>query len=365
MRSCAPQTSPCVRSEQKVQEFERKIADLEYQMELLKRQIQNGTVPIVKTMKLLVFNPDGNILTVEISPSELVTGSVITRISRLPESKPGEIRMAAVDPQEEILFMFNSGRITTLPAAELPSVHGIDLDWQDAFSIEMRSGETMITTMPITRSPLVEQCIRISRRSAVKIFSREYFQTFIANHNIGKGTKSSADQAFNLTLCNKKDILVMLTREGFISALRADRLSVTAEEIIRLGMNDYLVASFILGVGQSLVIASQDGSLYVQKPTWLTLKSAAGGKRRLLLSKGRAGSIQVIGGAGASDQDWGFLLSANGEIRVHRTEDIPSTGSASRKGETDVLDKPEALAFTSTDLFSQGDKDRKRNNLHI
>jgi DNA gyrase/topoisomerase IV subunit A len=344
-----------LRSGQKVQEFERKIADLEYQVELLKRQVQNGTLPNVKNMQLLVFNPDGKILCMEISPSELVTDRAIALIGSLPESKPGEIRMAAVDSQDELLFMFSSGRIATQPAAELPAVQGINLDWQEAASIEMRSGETLITTIPITRAPLVEQCIQISRRSTAKSFSRKYFQAFIANHNIGKGTKSDADQAFHLTLCNKSDILVMLTREGYISALRADRLSVTAEEIIKLGMNDYLVASFIIGADQSLVIASQDGCLYVQKPTWLTPESATGGKRRLLLSKGRAGSVQVIGGTSANDQDWGFLLSANGEIRAHRIADIPSPGSSARKGKGEIQGRIEALAFTSTDLFSQQD----------
>ncbi|MCJ7623716.1 MAG: hypothetical protein MUO76_09455 [Anaerolineaceae bacterium] len=345
-----------LRSGHKVQEFERKIADLEYQVELLKRQIQNGTLPNLKTMHLLVYNPDGKILSLEISPAELVTDSVIARIDRLPESKPGEIQMLAVDPKDELLFMFSSGRTTTLPVADLPSVYGINIDWQDATSIEIRSGETMITVIPITRVSLMEQCIQISRRSAAKSFSQGYFKSFIANHNIGIGTKSSADQAFCLALCNKKDILVMLTREGFISALRVDQLSVTAEEIIKLGMNDYLVAAFILGENQSLVIASQDGNLYLQEPTWLTPENATGGKRRLLLSKGKAGGVQVIGGSATNDQDWGFLLNTNGEIRIQRISDIPFPGSSSQKGKAGLKDKLEALAFTSTDILSHQDK---------
>ena len=65
-----------LRSGRKVEEYESRITNLEYQLDLLKRQF-GGQLPAnaqpVETSSLLVYTPQGQVLRVELDPAELVS----------------------------------------------------------------------------------------------------------------------------------------------------------------------------------------------------------------------------------------------------------------------------------------------------
>jgi DNA gyrase/topoisomerase IV subunit A len=346
-----------LRSGQKIQEFERKISELEYQIELLKRGGPEGGLPTQTSAYLLVYNAQGQVLSLELLSTDLQAGNPIARLLDLPEQAAEDIQLSVVEPQDELLFLFDSGRALTMPARELPILRQVASKWEQAYTLEMRSGEQLVCMLPITSAPLKAMAVQVSRRGFARSFSRDYFQSFLSNHNFGRGVKAQSDQVFNMALCDPQDIYILVSRQGYLSALLASNLSVTLDETIKLGIKDFLVSSFVfpadqLGEGLMVVVTSE-GRIYAQKTSWLSADSADGTKRRLILSKEKAGSLQVVAAAPAFSGDWGMLLDASGEIHaLHITTGL--------KGET-VRDTAHAtqspmarpLAFATTSLLRQ------------
>jgi DNA gyrase/topoisomerase IV subunit A len=344
-----------LRSGQKIQEFERKISELEYQIELLKRGVPDGNFPIQTSAHLLVYNTKGAVLSIELLPTDVQASNPILRLNSLPEQAAEDIQLLVVEPQDELLFLFDSGRALTMPAYDLPTFHQVATHWEQAYSLEMRSGEQLVCMLPITNAPLKAMAIQISRRGFARSFSREYFQSFLSNHNFGRGVKTQSDQVFNMSLCEPQDICLLVSRQGYLSALLASSLSVTLEENIKLGIKDYLVSSFVIPAEQAgegfMVVVTSEGRIYSQKTSWLSSDSADGTKRRLILSKEKAGTLQVVAAAPAQQGDWGLLLDANGEIyAVQITANLKGeTVKATPHPSQSPLTKP--LAFTTTSLL--------------
>ena len=70
--------------------------------------------------------------------------------------------------QEELLFIFDSGRTVTHPVTQLPISSADNLDWEQAFFEEPRIREELAAIQPIAKMPLYEMCIQASRRGYVK-----------------------------------------------------------------------------------------------------------------------------------------------------------------------------------------------------
>ena len=332
----------------KIQEYERRISDLEYQLELLKRQVQNGGEIKYQTASLLLYTTRGQVLIREVHVADLISGEQLALVKAEISFDPDDIRLLVVEPSEEILFVFDSGRVQSLPAAKLPLVSTSELNSENIYQADLRSGEKLIALVPVSQVPLVDFCVQISRRGLGKSFSAEYFQTFVSNRNIGTGVRSKSDRNFNLSLCNKDDIYMVVSSAGFLAAFTMDQFSVTACQMLKLGMHDFLVSSFIIREGQSLAVVTQNGDVFVQSADWVSPESATGSKRRLLLSKSKAGSVQVISAEAVKSGGWGFILYEDGSIRILQLdEDLKLFREKSKKDQQ----APRAVAFTATELF--------------
>jgi DNA gyrase/topoisomerase IV subunit A len=290
----------------------------------------------------------GRVLAREVHAADLVSGEILAAIKAEMSFDPEELRLLVVDPSEEILFVFDTGKVLSLSAEKIPLVSSSELNQENVYQVELRSGERLIALVPVSQVPLVDYSVQISRRGLAKSITADYFQMFVTNRNIGTGVKSKSDRNFNLTLCNQDDIYVVVSSEGFLAAFSMDQFSVSAREVIKLGMNDFLVSSFIMREEQSLAVVTRAGDVFMQSANWLSAENATGSKRRLLLSKSKAGGMQVISAEAVKPGGWGFILYEDGNIRVLQLdEDMKLLRDKSKKEQA----APQAVAFTATELF--------------
>src|SRR5215208_8058246 len=102
----------------RVEDYQKRIAHLEYQLDLLKRRFGAGEsllaeLPIssvpVSTTSLLMYNSYGRVLRMEIDPNTQALGHVVDEALATSEQP----RLLAVPSNEEVLLLFTSGRVST------------------------------------------------------------------------------------------------------------------------------------------------------------------------------------------------------------------------------------------------------------
>jgi DNA gyrase/topoisomerase IV subunit A len=321
----------------KVEEYENRITTLEYQLELLKRQLGGEIIlpseppvvkPIQEMINLLVYTPLGQVLRVEINPAELASGQTIATVTgeSLLESLLPDLLVTT--SQEELLFLFDSGRTVSMPVAQLPVQDTGNLDWQNAFIQEPRIKEQLTTIQTVGRMSLYELCLHASRRGYVKKTKTSYLASHITENYIGTGVKLPADKTCSLTFAGKEDIFVLVSREGYIFSMQADHLPVAIEEVIHLGISDHIVAAFVAGQKPSLVFITQNGKAVHRGIDWLEPASSFKTKGQPLLSKERReAGVRIVGAAAVDEIDWGILLYSDGVLKAHRLDELLAAGS--------------------------------------
>ncbi len=332
-----------LRTDKKILEYERRISDLEYQIELLKRQVQGEIKLVTNQAYLLVYDTEGHLLMREFSPQDLASGGGIAAIQQFEAPHSDDINMLAVEPHDELMFVLDSGRISTQMASDLP-LTGEETTWQNAYTLDMRSGERLVTIVPITRSPFIHSAVQVSRKGTARSIAKDTFQSFLTNHQVGKGVRSPADALLGLTLCSIDEVFVVVSRAGFTSAFLPQRLSITLEELIKLDMKDYLVSAFTIRTDQKLVIGLENGELYFQTNPWQDTQNADGSKRRLLFGSSRTGGAKIVAAASAVDGSWAFQLDQQGSITA-RLIDVDADGKK-EKSQKSITPANQMIAFT-------------------
>jgi DNA gyrase/topoisomerase IV subunit A len=339
-------------SGRKVEEYESRIANLEYQLELLKRQLGGEVIlptelPAIKAnlemINLLVYNPLGQVLRVELNSTSLTSGQAVARI--VSETPLGDIQpnVLVTNSQEELLFLFDTGRTVALPVTNLPAFSEQNLNWQQAFIQEPRIKEELAAIHPIAKMSLYEACLQISRRGFVKKIKTSFLASHITEKYIGTGVKYPADKTCGLTFANKDDLFVMVSQEGYIFSMQVDHLPVAIEEVIHLGITDHIVAGFITGQKSSLIFITQNGKAVHRDINWLGPASSFKTKGQPLLSKERReAGTRIIGAAPVDEADWGMFLYTDGSLTTHRLSELLATGSVPSMGQTNSI-----LSFTS------------------
>jgi DNA gyrase/topoisomerase IV subunit A len=224
-----------LRTGQRAEEYESRIANLEYQLELLKRQVgSEGLASItssisVETMVGIAYTIHGYVFRLSFSLTELTSGTKLPhRLPRVDEGEPAP-RLFATTPKEELLFVFDSGRTVTLPVDQIEECGQDAADWKTATLIEPRGGEELAAVLPVARMTLFDTCAQTSRRGYARKLLRTTFETHIAKNFIGTGVKQKPDRTGGLVLCGKDDQLVMVSQEGFLVGMDVNGLPFTAE----------------------------------------------------------------------------------------------------------------------------------------
>src|SRR5512139_1062345 len=111
----------------RVEEYQKRIAHLEYQLDLLKRRFGAdesllAELPVnpaeVSTLSLLVYNTYGRVFRIEVEAKVQSLGHIVDE--RLTNSE--QPRLLVVPSNEEVLLLFTSGRVSTQTVSSIPTV---------------------------------------------------------------------------------------------------------------------------------------------------------------------------------------------------------------------------------------------------
>ena len=324
----------------RVEEYQKRIAHLEYQLDLLKRRfgadeslLAELPSPSVEasTLSLLVYNSYGRILRLELTADMQDLGRIVEETLQSSEQP----RILVVPSNEEILLLFTSGRVSTCAVNNMATVGcGENWTWEKAaLPDEPRAGEFLVCTMPISRLPLSEFFLQVSRRGCVKKTMTSMAQSILGNHYLGKGALQKSDQAFDVMLCQKKDTFAFVTFEGKLLGLDVNDLPYSSEERIKLTASDYVIASFVPHSQESMLFVTQTGKVIRRDRDSLELSKSPLAKGQALIPPSRLEQgVRFIGAASVRDADQIAVLDAKGNLRVHQADALAGSGSIEAEG---------------------------------
>jgi len=324
----------------RVEEYQKQIAHLEYQLDLLKRRFGTNDISLVEiapdvaetpTLNLLAYNANGRIIRVEINSDVHSLGRITDEI--INDHEPP--RLLGIPSNEEVLLLFTSGRVSTYA---VNTIHSLDVgsawSWeQAALPDEPRAGELLACIVPLSHLPLSDFFLQVSRRGCVKKTMTSMAQSILANHYLGRSALQKSDQPFDLTLCQKKERFAFVTHEGHLLGLEVDGLSYSAEERIHITATDYVVASFITRPDESLLFVTQTGKVIHRENDSLELSKSSLAKGQALISPTRLEQgIRFVGAASVQDANKIAVLDAEGNLSVHLAEAVTGAGSIEAGG---------------------------------
>ncbi len=244
-------------------------------------------------------------------------------------------RLLAVSSNEEVLLLFTSGRVSTCAVSSIEAVEiGGEWKWDSAaLPDEPKAGEFLACIMPISRLPLSEFFMQVSRRGCVKKTMTSMAQSILGNHYLGTGSIQKSDQPFDVTLCAKKDLFAFVTFEGRLIGLDVNELSYSAEDRIKLTNSDYVIASFVPRPEESMLFLTQTGKVIHREQDSIELSKSPLAKGQALISPARLEQgIRFIGAASVRDKDRIAVLDSKGNLKVHLVESITGSGSIEADG---------------------------------
>ena len=332
-------------SGKRVEEYERRIAYLEYQLNLLKRQLggepgeaaapQAARQAGPEAVSLLGYDQRGRIYRWEHSLAELVSGAELGRLAGelVPGGSP--VRLLVAPSSDELLFVFTSGRVAALPAAEIPLHPGASQAGPAApIPVEPHAGETLACLVSIARLPLAQFFVQVSRKGYLKKINIAMAQSILSNHYLGAGIKAAPDQAFELVLAGSADRLALVSQEGYLLGVAVKDLPFAVEEVMRLGASDHLVAALLLPPAATLLVMTQTGKVIQLAAESVETAASFRLKGQPVFSPARrAQGVRVVGAAALSEADWGVALHQDGQLSLHRASELSGAGSLPVRGE--------------------------------
>ena len=324
----------------RVEEYQKRIAHLEYQLDLLKRRFSLGDNTLlesaaesaeISTLNLLIYNSYGRILRVEIDSDTRAPGRITDQLTNDREPP----RILGLPSNEEVLLLFTSGRVSTHKVSEIPSVDiGGSWSWEGAaLPNEPRAGEWLACIMPFANLPLADFFLQVSRRGCVKKTMTSMAQSVLSNYYLGKGTLQKSDQSLDVILCQKKDRFAFVTYEGRFLGLDVDELSYSAEERIRLPATDFVVASLMAYPDETMLFITQNGKVIQRESNSLELSKSSLAKGQSLISASRLEQgVRFIGAASVKGKDRVVVMDAKGNLNVHSAGSMAGAGSFEADG---------------------------------
>ena len=329
----------------KIEEYESRIANLEYQLEILRRQIgsgevitasTDGTASAASTASVLIYNGFGQVLRVEVDNPGTVEPQLLAKFV-------GEIsveglipRLLATSTQEELLLVFNSGRAVAAPVTAIPAASKGALSWGDAFLQEPRGSEELATILSMAKMTLADLCIQTSRRGFVKKMSEAFFESCVTSSFVGTGTKQKKDKTCSLIFTGKNDLYVLVSKEGRAFSMEANKLPITIEPVFLISATDHIVNTFMVKRKPYLLFVTNHGKAVYRDIQWLEQANTFRTQGQLLFSKNRRDTgTWIVGAAAVDEKDWGLALTADGKLELHRVSDLFETGSL---GSSEIVD---------------------------
>jgi DNA gyrase/topoisomerase IV subunit A len=316
----------------RVEQYRKRIIALEYQLDLLKRRFglnQAGLAalaaePAAVPLSLLVYNPLGRILRVEPISETGAHGHLSGELSAGGEAP----RLLALPANEELLLLFSSGRVSTCAVEHIPARPAGDWDLaQAALPDEPHAGEHLACVMPLASLALADFFLQTSRRGCVKKTMSSMAETIFENHYLGRGAIQRMDQPLDVTLCQKKELFVLVTQMGRLIGLDVDDLPYSVEEWIKLEAHDHVVAGFIIRAEELLLCLTQTGKVISRNAGFIEpVKSSASRGQALIPPARLEQGARFIGAAAVRETDRVALLDAAGDLSLHAQGELTGAG---------------------------------------
>jgi DNA gyrase/topoisomerase IV subunit A len=326
----------------RVEEYQKRIAHLEYQLDLLKRRFGSEGMDLAElpaqsaapsTLSLLVYNTYGRILRIEFTSNLQTLGRIADETLQNSEQPC----LLVVPSNEEVMLLFTSGRVSTCAVEDISTVEiGGEWMWANAaLPDEPRAGEWLACVMPISELPLSEFFLQVSRRGCIKKTMTSMAQSILGNHYLGRGTLQKSDQPFDVRLCLKKDLFAFVTFEGKLLGLGVNDLPYSAEDRIKLTASDYVIASFVPHTEESMLFFTQTGKVIHREQASLELSRSPLAKGQALISPARLEQgVRFVGAASVRDADRIAVLDTKGNLKIHLAETVTGSGSIEADGLT-------------------------------
>ncbi|MBC8508079.1 MAG: hypothetical protein ISR58_05355 [Anaerolineales bacterium] len=348
-----------LRTDKRVDDYERQIAHLQYQLDLIKRQYGGqfpqaeqletaDEVEEIEMMSMLIYTGDGRIGRIELDLTDIEDGVTIGELRGLPGPDAAP-RLLAIPTNEELLFLFASGRIATCSVAGLP-IQTIStdepFDWDTApIPNSPQAGDSLVCLAPISRLALSDYFVQTSQRGFIKKIRMALASSIMENHYIGTGAKIDHDGPFALTLSGKDENFVLVTRDGYLRYTPVEVSPHTIVEAMRLKPTDRMTSAFTMPPDKTLLVMTQLGKAIQHTGDSLELVTDLGRVGVALYSKTRRDAgVRVVGAAAVAESDWGLALHSNGWVSLHSVSQILANGT--------VPVEWELSAFT---VFSSGE----------
>jgi DNA gyrase/topoisomerase IV subunit A len=321
----------------RVEEYQKRIAALEYQLELLKRRFGAPGIAIPSSQpeagpqafSLLAWHANGRIIRIQVASQRSYQFKSLGKFAG-DVYPPGELpRLLVVPAGEELLLLFKSGRVSTCQVEQIAtSPAGEPFHWEQAsLPDEPHGGELLVALMPLTLLPLSDFFIQVSRRGCVKKTMTTLADTVLSNHHLGQGTLQKADQPCEAFLCRKKNRLTLVTFEGRLLGLDVDNLTYSVEERLRLEPHDHVVAAFGIEPDQSLLCLTQNGKVIHRDGDMIELAKSANTRGQALIPLTRLeGGTRFIGAAALRESDGLVVLDGGGGLTMYSCRDLVGLG---------------------------------------
>ena len=335
-----------LRTEKRVEEYEQRITNLEYQLNILRRQV-GGELPAGMladapalagqgALSFILYDARGRLLRVGLNAAALSEGGELARLKAPFAAGSDAPRLLAVPTSEELLFVFSSGRIASMPVTQIPAAEKPDWEQADAPQ-EPRGGETLACVAPFSRLAMADMILQASRRGFVKKLMTSLASSVMNKHYIGTGATIQGDRTHTLALAGKDDRLVLVSREGFLLALDVHDLPFSVEEAFKLGPTDLLAAGFVSGPGRAIVVMTQLGKVIHWSEDRLEVVHAMKSRGQALFSaQRREKGTRVVGAAAVRPEDWSAALHSDGRLTAHMVQGLVDSGAIAVEG--DLLD---------------------------
>jgi hypothetical protein len=323
----------------RVEEYTRRIAHLERQLELLKRRfgpdgvlaadaLELSTVP--QMISLVLYQARGKLVRIEPGLPDLSSKTSLGQITG--DVFPwGEFpRLLAVPSPEELLMVFTSGRVSSCAVAQVPALENEGIWSWDQASLpdEPHGGELLAALVPFTSLPLADFFIQVSRRGCVKKTMTSLAENIMTNHYLGRGTLQKADRPFETILCRKNARLVLVTYEGRLLSLDVDDLTFSTEERIRLQPHDHVIAAFLIEPDQSLICLTQTGKVIHRESVVMEPAKSGSARGQALIPTSRLEQgTRFVGAAAIREPERVLVLNTAGGLTLHACTEITGLGA--------------------------------------
>jgi hypothetical protein len=319
----------------KVEEYRRRIAHLEFELDLLKRRYgldEAGLTalvaePAAAALCLLVYNSQGRILRLNL-PKELGTLSYHLEGELLGGGEPPSL--VCVPDSEEMLLLFTSGRISTCSLENLSALpEESELNFkQGSLPDEPHAGERLACLLPLSWMPMADFFIQASRRGCIKKTLTSIAENIFANHFLGKGAVQKQDQPFNLGLCQKQERFAVVSQEGRLLGMEVDSLSYSTEERIKLDGTDHVIAGFTYRQDELIFCLTQTGKVISKGAAFIEPMKAPISRGQALIPESRLEQgVRFIGAAAIKANDRVAVLDKLGNLNIHLNSDLTAAGS--------------------------------------